>query len=64
MPKAAELTIEETENNFNDLVPEQSSDAEKFMSTTTNAFLDHYEKIFRKNLHDLVMVSVNKQLNE
>ncbi|WP_271399587.1 hypothetical protein [Staphylococcus nepalensis] len=64
VPKAAELTIKETENRFNDLIPEQVSDAEEFMGKTTDAFLDHYEAVFRKNLHDLVLVSLNEQLNE
>lgn len=63
VPKAAELTIKETENDFNDLVSEQDSDVQEFMGKTTDAFLDHYEEVFRKNLHDLVMVSVNEQLN-
>ncbi len=63
VPKAAELTVKETENVFNDLVPEQASDAQAFMGKTTDAFLDRYEEVFRKNLHDLVMASVDEQLN-
>ncbi|MHC0551411.1 hypothetical protein [Salinicoccus sp. CNSTN-B1] len=63
VPKAAELTVKETEDDFNQLVSEQDSDVYEFMRKNTDTFLDHYEEVFRKNLHDLVMISVNDQLN-
>lgn len=64
VPRAAELTVKETENELNYSASEEETEVEDFMRKNTEDFLNHYEEVFRKNLHDLVMVSVNEQLNE
>lgn len=63
VPKAAEMTIKETESDFNHLTPEQNSDVHEFMKNNTDVFLEHYEDVFRKNLHQLVQDSVDEQIN-
>lgn len=63
VPKAAEMTIKETESDFNHLVPEPNPDVHEFMKNNTDVFLDHYESVFRKNLHNLVQESVDEQIN-
>lgn len=63
VPKAAEMTVKETESDFNHLNPKPNSDVYEYMSENTDVFLEHYEKVFRKNLHQLVRNSVDEQLN-
>ena len=63
VPKAAEMTVKETENDFNHLEPEQNNDIYEYFEDNTDIFLDHYEKVFRKNLHQLVRESVEEQIN-
>lgn len=64
VPRAAELTVKETENELNYSASKEETDVEDFMRKHTDDFLNHYEEVFRKNLHDLVMISVDEQLNE
>lgn len=63
VPIAAKMTIKETESDFNHLTPEPNPDVHEYMKDNTDVFLNHYEKVFRKNLHQLVQESVDEQIN-